>query len=160
MKKIMVNATATDFIQVSEVELVYKSKVKASQRLQVKTSKEVYELLLRSWDENKIEYVEQFKIIMLNRANRVLGIFEVSTGGQSGTVADPRMIFTAALKVCAASIILAHNHPSGNIKPSRADKELTGKIKEGGKLLEIDVMDHLIISSEGYYSFADEGILY
>ena len=164
MKKIMVNATAkgcftTDFIQVSEVELVYKSKVKATERPRVKSSKEVYELLLKSWDESKIEYVEQFKILLLNRANRVLGIFEASTGGLTGTIADPRIIFTAALKVNATSIILAHNHPSGNTKPSRADQEQTKKIKEGGHLLEIEVLDHLIISTEGYYSFADEGIL-
>ena len=161
MKKIMESpCTVSDGMQVSEVELVYKSKVKASERPQVKSSKEVYELLLKSWDENKIEFVEQFKILLLNRANKVLGIYEISTGGLVGTVADLKVIFIAALKVAASHIILAHNHPSGNIKPSHADKELTGKIKEGGKLLEIDVVDHLIISPEGYYSFADEGILY
>ena len=164
MKKMMVNTTAngciaTNFMQVSEVELVYKSKVKASDRPLVKSSEEVYELLKKSWDENKIEYVEQFKILMLNRANRVLAIFEVSTGGITGTVADPRVIFTAALKVNAVSIILAHSHPSGDLKPSHADVVLTKKIKEGGTLLEIGVLDHLVISSEGYYSFADEGLL-
>ena len=158
MKKIMESlCTVQDSIQVSEVELVYKTKIKASERLQVCTSKEVYELLKRYWDENKIEFVEQFKILLLNRANKVLGIYKISTGGLVGTVADPKLIFIAALKVAASHIILAHNHPSGNLKPSIQDKQLTQKIKDGGKLLEIVVMDHLIISKDGYYSFADEG---
>lgn len=157
MKKIMESiCTAQEGVQVSEVELVYKTKVKASERLQVSTSKEVYELLKRHWDENKIEFVEQFKILLLNRANKVLGIYEVSTGGLVGTVADPKLIFIAALKVAASHIILAHNHPSGNLNPSIQDKQLTQKIKDGGRLLEIVVMDHLIISKDGYYSFADE----
>jgi DNA repair protein RadC len=89
----------------------------------------------------------------------VLGIYEVSTGGMTGTVADPKLIFAAALKGAACGIILAHNHPSNNLKPSISDEQLTTKIKEGGKLLDIKLLDHLIISSEGYYSFADEGLL-
>lgn len=158
MKKVMDSiCTAQSGMQVSEVELVYKTKVKASERLQLSTSKEVYELLKKHWDENKIEFVEQFKILLLNRANKVLGIYEISTGGLVGTVADPKLIFIAALRVAASHIILAHNHPSGNLKPSKQDKELTQKIKDGGKLLEIEVIDHLIISKDGYYSFADEG---
>ncbi len=100
--------------QVAEIELVYKSKVKASQRPQVRTSKDCYEVLKQSWDENKIDLLEQFKIMLLNRANRVLAIYQLSTGGITGTVADPRLIFTAPLKANAVSIVLAHNHPSGN----------------------------------------------
>ena len=95
----------------------------------------------------------------LNRANAVLACFQVSTGGITGTVADPRLIFTAALKVNAVSLILAHNHPSGNLFPSTADQELTIKIKEAGKFLEIKLLDHIILSSDGYCSFADEGLL-
>lgn len=161
MKKVMVNATYSevDGLKVSEVELVYKSKVKASQRPVVSASKEVYEVLRRNWDENKIELVEQFKVLLLNKGNKVIGIYEASTGGVTGTVADPKVIFIAALKAAAGSIILAHNHPSGNLKPSRADIELTKKIKFGGDLLDITVLDHLIITDEAYYSFADEGIL-
>jgi DNA repair protein RadC len=145
--------------QVAEVELVYKSKVKASQRPQIRTSRDCYEVLLQSWDENKIELLEQFKIMLLNRSNRVLAIYELSTGGITGTVADPRLIFTAALKANAVSIVLAHNHPSGDLKPSRQDEELTTKIKYAGDFLEIKVLDHLIICSESYFSFADEGLL-
>lgn len=145
--------------QVAEVELIYKSNVKASQRPQIKKSKDAYEILIANWDENKIELVEEFKILLLNRNNKVLGIYEVSSGGITGTVADPRLIFAAALKATACAIILCHSHPSGNLKPSRPDDELTAKIKEGGRYLDIQVLDHLIISKEGFYSYTDEGML-
>ena len=144
---------------VAEVELVYKNKVKPSERPLVKSSKECYELLRATWDENKIEFVEQFKVVLMNRAQRVLGIYELSTGGVAGTVADPKLVFTAALKANACDIILSHNHPSGNLKPSRADEELTKKIKEAGTYLDVKVLDHIIVTGEGYYSFADEGLL-
>ena len=145
--------------EVAEVELIYKSKVKASNRPVIASSKDAYGVLKQSWDENKIEFVEQFKVMFLNKANKVLGIYDVSTGGISGTVADPRVIFVAALKANACAIIISHNHPSGNLKPSRQDEELTQKIKQGGQLLEIRLLDHVIISTEGFYSFADEGLL-
>ena len=151
--------TAMEQYQVAEIELVYKSKVKASARPKVLTSRDVYEVFKQSWDENKIDFIEQFKIMLLNRSNRVLGIYEVSTGGITGTVADPRIIFTAALKGNAVSIALAHNHPSGDIKPSRQDEALTEKIKNAGLFLDIKVIDHVVISSESYFSFADEGLL-
>ncbi len=145
--------------EVAEVELVYKSKVKASNRPVIGSSKDAYGILRQAWDENKIEFVEQFKVMFLNKANKVLGIYEVSTGGISGTVADPRVIFVAALKANACAIIISHNHPSGNLKPSRQDEELTQKIKQGGQLLEIKLLDHVIVTTEGYYSFSDEGLL-
>ena len=81
----------------------------------------------------------------------------VSTGGVSGTVADPKLIFTAALKANACGIIMAHNHPSGNLKPSQSDNDLTRKIREGAKLLEMQLLDHIIVTTESYYSYADEG---
>jgi DNA repair protein RadC len=144
---------------VAEVELIYKSKVKPSERPLVNSSSKCYQLLLQTWDENKIDFVEQFKVLLLNRCNRVLGIYELSSGGITGTVADVRLVMTAALKANAVAVILSHNHPSGNLKPSRPDKELTAKIKEAGKYLDIQVLDHVIVTSEGYYSFADEGVL-
>ena len=145
--------------QVAEIELIYKSKVKASDRPKVTTSSDAYHLLKQNWDENKIEFVEQFKVLFLNRANKVLAIYELSTGGVTGTVADPKLVFAAALKINACNIILCHNHPSGNVKPSAADEQLTRKIKEAGKYLDLPVIDHLIITNESYYSFADEGLL-
>ncbi len=144
---------------VAEVELVYRSKVKASERPKIVTSKDAYNVLLKSWDENKIEMVEQFKMLFLNQANKVLGIYEVSTGGITGTVADPRVIFAAALKANCCAIIISHNHPSGNLKPSRQDEELTQKIKQGGQLLDIKLLDHIILTPEEYFSFGDEGLI-
>jgi DNA repair protein RadC len=144
---------------VAEVELIYKSRVKPSERPLVNSSGRCYQLLLQTWDENKIDFVEQFKVLLLNRCNRVLAIYELSTGGITGTVADVRLIMTAALKANAVAVILSHNHPSGNLKPSRADIELTAKIKQAGKFLDIQVLDHVIVTSEGYYSFADERLL-
>ena len=97
----------------------------------------------------------------LNRSNRVLGVYPVSLGGITGTIADIRLILSVALKIVATCIVLAHNHPSGSLKPSRADIELTSKIKEAAKYMHITLMDHLILSPEEdqYLSFADEGFL-
>lgn len=145
--------------EVAEIQLTYKTKVKPSQRPKITSSKEAYAILLESWDEDKLEFVEQFKVLLLNRANKVLGIYEVSTGGVSGTVADPKLIFAAAIKANASAIILSHSHPSGQLKPSDADLKLTKNLKDGGQYLEISVLDHIIVTSEGYYSFADEGVL-
>lgn len=144
---------------VSEIEVIYKSKVKPSLRPQVKTPTEAYELFRLHWDENKIELQEQFAVMFLNRAKRVLGIYLTSTGGITGTVADPRLIVGAALKLACCYIILAHSHPSGNLKPSNADIELTRKIKCGAALLDIMVIDHIILTSEGHLSFSEEGLL-
>jgi len=145
--------------QVSEVELIYKSKVKASARPKINDSKDCHELLRQLWDDGKIGMVEQFKVLFLNRANRVVGLLEVSTGGVTGTVADPRIILVAALKMLAVSLVLCHNHPSGNLSPSRADEELTQKIKQAASFHDIKVLDHIILNDEGYYSFADMGLL-
>lgn len=151
--------TSKKQFEVAEIQLTYKTKVKPSQRPKITSSKEAYEILLGSWDEDKLEFVEQFKILLLNRANKVLGIYEVSTGGVSGTVADPKLIFAAAINANASAIILSHSHPSGQLKPSQADITLTKRLTEGGRLLEIPVLDHIIVTGEGYYSFADEGVL-
>lgn len=102
---------------------------------------------------------EEFWIIMLNRANKVIRVHPISSGGVAGTVADPKIIFNAALNHLACSIILIHNHPSGNLKPSDADIKLTKKLKEAGDMLELSVLDHIIFCEEDYFSFADENML-
>lgn len=145
--------------QVSEINVTYRPKFKASERPAISTSRDCYNILSQNWDMNKMELLEQFKILLLNRANKVLGIYEVSSGGMAGTVADPKLIFSTALKGAATSIILAHNHPSGNLKPSQADIALTHKLKTAGSLLDIRVLDHVIITYDSYFSFADEGII-
>jgi len=144
---------------VSEIELVYKSKVKYSQQPKIKTSKDIYRVLIKVWEDDKIDFIEQFKAVLLNRSNMVIGVVNVSSGGVTGTVADPKVILAAAIKSNSVNIVLAHNHPSGNTKPSAADEELTNKIKEAAKFHDLKVLDHLIITRETYYSFADEGLM-
>lgn len=141
------------------IELSYISKIKPSERPVVTNSDAAYRLLYQSWDKGKIDMQEQFKVLLLNQANKVLGIYELSVGGITSTVADPRLILAAAIKSNACAIILAHNHPSGLLKTSRADEVLTRKIKQAGDLLDIDVLDHIIVTSDGYFSFADHGLM-
>lgn len=148
-----------DWYYVAELELVYKSKVKPSQRPQVSSSRDIYRLLIGLWNPDKIEMLEEFKVLFLNRANKVLGVMDIARGGITGCVADPRIILAAAVKANAVNIVMAHNHPSGSIKPSRADEQLTQKIKEAARWMDINVLDHLIITDGDYYSFADEGLL-
>ena len=109
----------------------------------------------------QLQYKKQevFAVVFLNRANKILHHEIISEGGITGTVADPRIILKKALEHNATAIILSHNHPSGNLKPSRQDQELTYKIKEAAKYFDIIITDHIIVSDEGYFSFADEGIL-
>ncbi|SJZ85554.1 JAB domain-containing protein [Sediminibacterium ginsengisoli] len=148
-----------EWTKASQVELIYKSVIHASKRPKMNGSKMVYEFLLENWDMGKIELQEQAIALLLNYSNRVLGIYHLSTGGTTGTVIDPRLLFTAALKINASAIILAHNHPSGNLNPSDRDKYVTEKIRKAGEVLDIKVLDHLIITAEGYTSFAEEGYL-
>lgn len=126
------------------------------EKVRITSSNDIYQLIKPElMDLQK----EEFWIILLNRANRLIKKEQISSGGVSGTVADPKIIFKAALEQYASSIILVHNHPSGNLKPSQADINLTKKMKDAGVLLEIPILDHIIFSNEGYLSFADEGIL-
>ena len=146
-------------LKVAEVKLTYKTTVKASDRPQINSSFDVHRVLQINWNFEIIEFIEEFKIILLNRANRVLGIVPISVGGTSGTVADPKVIFVSALKCNAASIILVHNHPSGNLKPSQADIELTRKLIRGGQFLDLPIIEPRIWTKDEYFSFADEGLM-
>ena len=151
--------TINNLNQVTELKLVYNLKYKISDRPQINTSIEVYKVLKDNWNFEIIEFLEEFKIILLNRANRILGIMPISVGGTAGTIADPKVIFASALKCNAASIILVHNHPSGNLKPSQADIELTRKLKNAGQFLDLPVIEHIILTMDGYLSFVDEGLM-
>lgn len=126
------------------------------ERQQVKCSLDAYQIIapmIADLDQ------EEFWIILLNRASKVLDRVRISQGGSAGTVVDAKVVFTKALALKAASVILCHNHPSGSLFPSQPDKSLTQKLVQAGKMIDIMVLDHLIISEQGYYSFADEGIL-
>jgi DNA repair protein RadC len=125
----------------------------------VTTSKDVYDFLKKVFERNTIQLQESFIVLYLNRANQILGYYKHSVGGIAGTVADPRIIFATGVASASSGIILSHNHPSGNLSPSQADIDLTRKIKEGGKLLEIQLLDHVIVTKASYYSFADEGLI-
>jgi DNA repair protein RadC len=119
----------------------------------------MYEIFRNFWDKDTLEHIEQMKLVLLNRSNCVLGIADISSGGVAGTVCDPKLIFQYALTANASSIILCHSHPSGNLSASNEDIAITKKIKEGAKFLDITLLDHLIITSEGYLSLADEGLV-
>jgi DNA repair protein RadC len=122
----------------------------------ISSSRDVFEIL----KANLLDiHHEEFWVLLLNRANRVIKKHQISQGGVAGTVADPKIIFKVALAELASGIVLAHNHPSGNLTASQADIDLTKKLKEAGKLLEIQVLDHVIIAGQKYFSFADEGML-
>jgi DNA repair protein RadC len=141
-----------------EIEVTYRNPMKISESTRIVQSKDIETLLRKIWSDN-IEFCESFYLICLNRSNRVLGWVKTSQGGLSGTVVDIRHIFSIALKANSASIVVAHNHPSANTKPSEQDIQITKKIKDAGRLLDIPLLDHVILTNEGYLSFADEGIL-
>lgn len=151
------NTTAWN--NVAEIELVYKSNVKACNRPKVASPVDAARILLGIWNENKIDFVEQFKVLLLNRANQVIGCVDISTGTTTCTVVDPKLILVAAIKANACGFVISHNHPSGNLQPSRADVHLTEKIKCAAQFHDVKLLDHVIVSSEGYYSFSEEGLL-
>ena len=142
---------------VGEVELSYKPKFKKLH--QVTCSEDAYKYLLPTYKEGTICYKEYFKVLFLNQSNQVLGYTLISEGGITDTTVDVRVILQAALLTNSVVIILAHNHPSGNLKPSRQDMEITKQVREAAQLMRITVLDHLILTDAGYYSFDDEGEL-
>ena len=145
--------------EVTEIKMIYRNRIKAADRPQITSSQDAYMILFSNWSE-QIGFIEEFYILLLDRANRVMARYLVSQGGLAGTVVDAKVIFAAAIKGRASSVILSHNHPSGSLRPSQADIDLTAKLREAGKILEILILDHLILSPEGgYYSFADEGLM-
>ena len=142
--------------RVAEIKVSYQPAI--SKKPIIKTALDAYNELKEFYPIETIALQEKFVAMYLNRANRVIGIYELSTGGITGTVADIRLILGVALKTASISIILSHNHPSGNLQPSSADKMLTQKIKDACTFLDISVMDHIIVTPDGeYVSFADEG---
>jgi DNA repair protein RadC len=156
----IINITITQkTFKVAEVEISYKPDYKVSERPQISSSNDAYQILIHQWNTDRIELLEEFKILLMNSRNRVLGVVAISQGGLSVTVVDPKVIFIAALKSCASGIILCHNHPSGELDPSKEDIAVTEKLKAVAELLDLKILDHLIISKDSFFSFADEGCL-
>ena len=143
--------------EVAEIKISYSTI--STPKIKITSVNKAFEVLLNSWNLDTIELQEEFKVLLLNRANEVLGIYPLSKGGITGTVVDSRLIFAVALKCNATGIILCHNHPSGNLKPSDNDITLTRSIKKCADFLDITLIDHLIITKNGFFSFSNEGKL-
>lgn len=125
----------------------------------IRSAKDVADFIRSTFGKDEIELQEQFIVLYLNQKADVIGYYRHSRGGINATVADKRIILGAALKCAAVSMVIAHNHPSGNLTPSGADQTLTGQLKEGAKLVDINLLDHIILTKDKYLSFADEGLL-
>ncbi|MEQ9230596.1 MAG: JAB domain-containing protein [Cyclobacteriaceae bacterium] len=138
------------------MKLVYRNKLKACDRLKITCPEDAYKVFLDSWDIDQIELLEECKAMFLDRQLRVMSLASISKGGLNGTVVDLRLVFAMALKRRANSFILAHNHPSGNLRPSQADIQLTIQFQQAGKLMQIELEDHLIITKDGYTSINTE----
>ena len=144
--------------QVAEIEISYRPAI--GRKPTIISSLDAFTEVIDFFPIETIAVQEKFMVMYLNRANKLLGVYPISTGGMAATVVDIRLILSVALKTAATSVILCHNHPSGTLKPSSMDIELTKKIVAACKFLDIRVFDHIIITPERtYYSFADEGIL-
>lgn len=141
-----------------KISVSFDKKLKTSELYKITSSRDCADLFRKIFDADTFLWSEEFIVLCLNNSNRVLGFYKVSSGGITATVVDIRMIYTIALKSCATSIIVAHNHPSGKLLASDADKEVTKKIDDAGKILDIKLLDHIILTDTGYLSFKDEGI--
>ncbi len=144
--------------EVSEIEISYKPAI--GSKPEVTSSSDAYLILKEHYPENQIALKEYFVVMYLNQANKVIGVQKLSIGGLTSAVADVRLLFGTALKILATGIVISHNHPSGNTKPSLQDRNITKQISEAGRLLDIKLLDHLIITPDDQYiSMADNGDL-
>lgn len=142
----------------NEIEIVYKPNLSAANLTKIESAHEAVEFLRSIWPDD-LEFRERFYAIYLNRQNKILGYFLISIGGVSGTFVDAKLVFQPAFAMHASSIILAHNHPSGNLKPSTADEKLTKNLATVGKLLDLQVLEHIILTNESFYSFANNSLI-
>ncbi|MFB9272856.1 MULTISPECIES: JAB domain-containing protein [Flavobacteriaceae] len=154
------NYLAMRKIKVNEIKISYKEKTKLETLEAIRGSSTAAKILFKHWNKSTIGLQETFKVLLLNNSNKVKGVYQLSTGGITGTLVDIRILFAVILKSLSVGIILAHNHPSGKLQPSEADKQLTQKIKKAAVLFDVKVLDHLIIIPNGeFYSFSDNGLI-
>ena len=142
-----------------EVDVVYRYTDTLNDRPEIKTAEDAIEIFKQLFNAEKLGLQEQFVAVYLNRCNKVIGTSNLFTGGVSGTVVDMKILLSVGLKLMASSILVSHNHPSGKLKPSQADLNLTKNLQQASKSLEIQILDHIIITENHYFSFADEGVL-
>lgn len=147
-----------NLFELAEISVVYKNKIRAKDKIQVSSSNDIYKLMKPVF-KDVINHHEEFYIVLLNTGNYVLGISKIAQGGISSTTIDTRIIFQTALKTNSVKIAMVHNHPSTSLNPSHLDKSFTDKMVEAGKLMDIAVVDHVILSTDGYFSFCDRGLL-
>ena len=153
------NKSVSRNFKVAEVDLVYRRKPHRDNIITVSNSLDAYNVLQQVWDMHKIDLLEQFKIILLDHRNTCLGVSNISTGGMTNCLVDSKVVFATALTGKASKIILAHNHPTGNLEPSIPDVSITKKLVLAGKYLDIEVLEHIIVTSDGYYSMADNKLI-
>ena len=142
-------------MEIAEIQVSYSNSNKDT--IKIRSSKDSYDVIINSWNADTLQLQEEFKVILLNRSNTVLGIYPLSRGGVSETIIDMKLLFSVALKCISSSMIIVHNHPSGSLTPSTTDINCTNRIKEVCKLLDITLLDHIIIAKNGYFSFCEEG---
>ncbi|MFA0960385.1 JAB domain-containing protein [Roseivirga sp. BDSF3-8] len=150
--------TAKELSNITEIKLSYSNTVNPNERPQINNSWDAYQLLLKCWDHEKIEMVMQYKVLLMNTKSRVLGLVNIASGSAFSVPIDYKQIFAATIKSGATSMIVAYNHPSGDSKPDNAEIAVGKKLENAAKLLDIRLLDNLIITLDGYYSFQDEGI--
>ena len=142
---------------IAEVQISYSSHVKAKDRTKICGSADAASAFRSIWPS--YDHIEFCYMLMMNRQNQILGYHQISKGGMTGAVIDVRVVFQVALKACSTSLILAHNHPSGNLQASDADRKITRQIKDAGLILDIPLLDHIILTTDSFLSMADDGIL-
>jgi len=146
-------------MKLPQTKITVKTKKGDGITYQMKSSSDAAQFFRTIFNADTIQWTEECAMITLNRANEVISVDKLSSGGTAGVIVDSRVVFTIALKLTGHSVILAHNHPSGNLKPSNEDIEVTQKLISGGDILGIRVLDHIILSDTGYLSMADEGYI-
>jgi len=144
-------------MKVAEIQIAYRTK--PENKVVITNSKVAYDLILDHWSMDTIELQEESKILLLNAANKVLGVHDLSKGGVSSSILDVKIILGIALKCLASGVILVHNHPSGNMVASDADLKITKKLGLACEIMEMRLLDHLIISKDNYLSLADSGLM-
>lgn len=142
-----------------KVKVSFDKKVKKSELVAVKSSIDAVPFIRELFDADTFDWTESVVMLLLNRANKIIGYYKINGGGTTSCIIDTKVVMTVALNGCAHAIIFAHNHPSGNTQPSDADRNITNKIVAAGKILDITVLDHIIVTDESYYSFADNGLI-
>ena len=145
--------------RLAELKVAYRSRKKLRERRPIRAPQDVEAYLRAIWNAKTLELVEEFVVVCLNGNHQALGWVKVASGGFNSAAVDPRLVFAVALKTASSAIVVAHNHPSGNAEPSEQDREVTRRLKEAGKLLGIGVLDHVILTKESAFSFAENGLM-